>query len=333
MIQRDEQRVIDALRVFNGGLTVTDQDITVAESRLRKELEPPSPRRRLILLAAAVAAVLVVGFFVSQAIDGRESSTPPADKPSPASTLKKALQANAYNLGSEDFTAGAQPTAQDLAGFWLLREPFNAPLIVDADGGWSIGLPPQAGWGGSSTLTGNTWARRFSHTECDQPRGFTLPWHAAIASDGSLRLMFTGSQNVCTPADDREVWDRVTPGSPVADYLVAVSQEADWQKAPLSFRWQGVYVAPATGHVLAVTDDETYRYYDNLTDAPLTAAEQGDSGSIGSCGGGPFTGTVEVAQIPGVADYVGSYDAVRMTSTSSCVSGVAAEDAWVKVFG
>lgn len=337
MIQRDEQRVIDALRAYTGGITVTDQDIATAESRLRGSLEPPSPRRRLIILAAAVAAVLVVGFLVSRAIDSDPDSAPPIDRhSSPAATLKAALQADAYDLSSADFSAGAQPTASDMAGFWLLREPFIGPLLVDGGGHWWMGLPTDR-FGGTSTLTGDTWTRRFAANMCDQPDGFSLPWQAAIASDSSLHLTFTGSENVCTPADDREVWDRVTPGSPVADYLLAVTQEADWQAAPVSFLWQGLYVAPATGHLLEARSDGSYRYYDTLTDASLVAADRGEigvdsAGTSGSCAGGSFTGTVEVAQIPGVDEYVGSYDAVRFTSTmDNCGTGFAKEDVWVTI--
>lgn len=337
MIQRDEERVIGALRALTGGLTVTDQDINAAESRLMESLEPPSPRRRLVILAAALATVLVVGYFVAQAINREEASAPPAHTPSsPADSLKAALQADAYDLDSAEFTTGAQPTAQDLAGFWLLREPFIAALLVDGGGHWWMGRPTD-GFGGTSTLTGDTWTRRLDANMCDQPNDFSLPWQAAIASDSSLHLMFTGNQNVCTPADDREVWDRVTPGSAVADYLLAVTQEADWHAAPVSFRWQGLFVAPATGHVLEVTDDGNYRYYDTLTDASLVAADRGElgvdsSGTTGSCSGGSFRGSLEVALLPGVADYVGSYDAVRVTPTAdSCVSGVAAEDVWVNV--
>jgi hypothetical protein len=212
-------------------------------------------------------------------------------------------------------------------------------MFVDANGDWLMGLPAQA-LGGTSTLSGDTWTRRFNENGlCNQPRGFSLPWQATIASDGSLHLMFTGRENVCTPADDREVWDRVAPGSPVSDYLLAMTQEADWQTAPRSFRWTGLYVAPATGHVLEVTDDGNYRYFDTLTDASLDPADRGEIGfdgaeATGSCAGGSFTGTAEVTRIPGVDGYLGSYEAVRLaTTTDSCASGVTAQDVWVNVAG
>jgi hypothetical protein len=343
MIQRDEQRVIEALRAFTGGLTVTDQDITTAESRLRDSLEPPSPRRRLAILAAAVAAVLVVGFFVSRAIDRDTDSAPPVDRPSPAGTLKAALQADAYAVSSADFSAGAQPTARDLAGFWMLREPYGATMFVDAAGNWAMGYPTAPAVSGPSTLDGATWTRRLDDrgicAKGNDMIGVSQSWHAALAADGSLRLDLNASRASCTPADNREVWDRVAPGSPVADYLLAVAQRADWQPAPRSFRWLGLFVAPATGRVLEVTDDEQYRYYDTLTDASLVAADQGDvssdgAGTTGSCSEGSFAGSVEVALLPGVADYLGSYDAVRFTpTTDNCASSVAAHDVWVKVSG
>jgi hypothetical protein len=342
MSELDEQRVVDALRAYTGGLTVTDQEIITAESRLRDRLEPPSHRRRLVILAAAVAAVLLVGFFVSQAFDWNQESAPPADTPSsPADTLKDALQADAYDVGTAHSFAGVQPTAQDMAGFWMLRLPFSSVMLVDADGDWLMGAPTHPAVFGTSTLAGETWTRRHDErSQCNDNavRGLFQAWRAALAPDGSLRLEQTGGNPTCTPADNFEVWDRLVPGAPVADYLLAVTQDVAWQAAPVSFRWQGLYVAPATGHVLDVADDGTYRYHDTLTESSLVAADHGElgidnAGSAGSCVGGSFTGNAEVAQLPGVTGYVGSYDAVRVTTTTNnCASGVAEEDVWVKVF-
>lgn len=341
MIQRDEQRVIDALQAFTGGLTVTDQDIITAASRVRESVEPTSPRRRLVIVAAAVAAVLAAGFFIAQAIEGREDSAPPADSPSsPADTFKAAVEADAYN--SADFTAGAQPTVQDLAGFWLLREPYFFSMFVDGDGDWWLGSPRVSGVFGQSTLVGDTWTRRHAdNSECAkaEERAFYQAWRAALATDGSLRLELTGGDPNCTPADAREVWDRVTPGSPVGEYLLATTQAADWQEAPRTFRWQGLYVAPATGHVLEVADDGTYRYYDAFKDTSLNAADRGeiyveDSQTRMSCAGGSFNANlVEVAQLPGVDGYVGSFDAVRVAASETCSSGVSAQSVWVKLAG
>ena len=343
MTDSDERRVIEALRAFTGGLTVTDQDITTAESRLKESFEPPhSPRRGLVILAAAVAAVLVVGFFVSQAIDRHEDSAPPAANPSsPAEALEAALQADAYDLDSEAFGAGALPTAGDMAGFWLLREPFSAPLLLDGNGDWRIGFSAGAAWHGTSALDGDTWTRRHDDsTGCAEENGvshFSHSWRTALAQDGSLRLQLTRGINVCTPAEDREVWDRVAPGSPVSDYLVAATKEADWHAAPRTLRWLGLYVAPGTGHVLEVADDGTYRYYDSLSDVSR-ATDHGELGvdgrqTEGSCAGGRFSGTAETTQLPGVPDYVGSYDAFRLDITmNTCESSIGNETVWVHVF-
>lgn len=224
MNERDEQRVIEALRELTGGLTVTEQDINTAEARLKDRLEPPSPRRRLVVLAAAVAAVLAAGLVISQTIDLNDDAAPPAGTPpSPADSLRAALQADAYALPSADFTAGAHPTAQDLTGFWLLRAPYNSPMFVDGNGGWSAGTPTAPFMSGTSTLAGDTWTRRLGDRgACAQDAGlvgFSQPWRAALAHDGSLRAELTIDDTTCTPAEGREVWDRVGPGSPVADYL------------------------------------------------------------------------------------------------------------------
>jgi hypothetical protein len=341
MTQRDEQRVIDALRAFTGGLTVTDHDITTAESRLRDRLEPPSPRRRpLVILAVAVAAALVVVFFASQAIDRDEDSPSPAGTPpsSPADTLKAALQADAYRLTSAEFTAGAPPTARDLVGFWLLRSPYNAPIFVDTNGGWRLG-DVEGAWVGTSTVDAGTWTRVIQNPgDCAPGREpVSQSWHTALAADGSLRAQLTSSNVNCTPAEDREVWDRVASGSPVGDYLLAMAQKATWQAAPGAFAREGLYVAPETGHVLQVDADGTYRYYDSLTGVEVVAADRGRLEStgdtvIGSCTGGSFSASLETTRIPGVHGYTEPRDAVRMRSTTNtCASAVADQVVWVNI--
>ena len=341
MNQLEQQRVIEALRALTGGLTVTEQDINIADARLRDNLEPPSPRRRLALLAAAAAAVLAVAFVVFQTLDPGDDAAPPTEPPTttPADSLRAALQADAYTLSS-GFTAGARPTAQDLAGFWLLRAPYGFTLFVDGNGGWRGGTPLDRQAYGTSTVAGNTWTRRFDDgTACAQDNGGGLfqSWRAALAGDGSLRLQLTGGEPTCTPADTREVWDRVDPGSPVADYLLAMSQEATWQSTSGPLDWEGVYVAPESGHVLAVTRDGSYRYYDTLTDARLVAADRGDlesaAGTVtGTCAAGAFSGNLETTQVPGVDGYVLPFNAIRIaTTTDSCASGIAAQGVWVNV--
>ena len=43
MNQRDEQRVIEALQAFTGGLIVTENDMLIAGRNLKDNLEPPAP--------------------------------------------------------------------------------------------------------------------------------------------------------------------------------------------------------------------------------------------------------------------------------------------------
>ena len=342
MNERDEQRVIEALRELTGGLTVTEQDINTAAARLKIRLEPPSPRRRLVLLAAAVAAVLAVGLVISQTIDRDDAAPPAGTPPSPADSLRATLQADAYTLPSADFTAGATPTAQDLTGFWLLRAPYNSPMFVDGNGGWSMGTLTVPFGHGTSRLAADTWTRRLDDRGNCAPDaglvGFSQPWRTALAPDGSLRAELTIDNTTCTAAEGREVWDRAGPGSPVADYLFATAQDADWQPASGPFSWEGLYLAPETGHLLDVTKDGSYRYYDTLTDPRLVAADRGELESArgrmtGSCAAGAFSGSLETAQLPGVDGYVIPHDAIRIaTTTDSCASGIAEQGVWVNVF-
>jgi hypothetical protein len=335
MNERDELRVIEALQALTGGLTVTEQDIVDAGGELRDRLDPPSPHRRLALVvAAAVALVGVIGYIAFQAVDRDGHAAPPAHQPpSPGDDLRSALQADAYSLPYDEFTTGARPSYQDLAGFWLLRAPYGFTMFVDSDGGWRTGTPTRAWVHGDSTLAGATWTQRLqARGDCVRP---SHPWRAALATDGSLHLALNLANSDCTPADNREVWDRVDPGSPVADYLLATAHEAEWQAAPEPFKGRGLYVSPTTGHLLDVNRAGRYRYYDDVTGARLTSADHGElesaSGTVsGSCVGGGFSGSVETARIPGVPGYIQPYPAVRInTSDHGCRS--ITQGVWVKV--
>jgi len=342
--ERDERHVIEALQALTGGLIVTEDDIIEATGRLQDRLEPPSPRRRLLLLVAGVAAaVVLIGYVALQAIDRHGDASPPANPPthSPAADLKAALQADAYAIPAGRFTTGARPTYPQLAGLWLLRPPYSFAMFVARDGDWRMDSPTATGAFGTSRLAGHRLTRRLDdRSGCarSQPLvGHSTSWGAALARDGSLRLQLRNTPGTCTPADDREVWDRVDPGSPVASYLVAAANDVEWQAAPGQFKWERVYVAPKTGHVLEVTPDGHYRYYDALR-VRLDAADRGElqshpGGEVrGSCAGGDFSGILQVARIPSVAGYVFPHDAIRIrTSTTGCASGVAEEGVWVSL--
>jgi hypothetical protein len=169
MNEIEERRVIEALRAIPGGLTVTEHDIIDASTRMRHNLKSPAPRRNRALLAVAAAVVLIAGIASFQAITGDEKSAPsPADTPpSPADTLVSALQADpySYTLSFTEFTAGARPTAQDLAGIWLLREPFAQSLAVNGDLEWSHGSVLKE-FMAISTLDGRTWTRNLDGGFC-----------------------------------------------------------------------------------------------------------------------------------------------------------------------
>jgi hypothetical protein len=333
---RDELRVIEALQALTGGLTVTEEDIVTAGGRLNDNLEPPSRRRRLPLLVAAAAALLVaIGYVAFQAIDRDGTAAPPVDKPhTPADDLRSTLEADAYSLPTGPFTAGERATYPELAGFWLLRAPYGFTMFVESDGDWRQGAPTRHWTYGDSTLARATWTQRLADRDGCDPR--SRPWRAGMAADGSLRLELKVASATCTPADNREVWDRVAPGSPIADYLLATAQAAEWEAVADEFAWRGLYVSPVTGHLLEVTKTGRYRYYDALTGARLAAADRGElelaSGTVtGSCIGGSFSGRVQSGRTPGVEGYVHPYRAIRIdTSRDGC--GSLAEGIWVNLF-
>jgi hypothetical protein len=307
-------------------------------------------RRRTTLIGTGAAAAVFVGggvYGVAQ-IDRDAGSQPPITKQptqssesSPAAEdLQAALAADAYGSAASDFNDGPTPSSQGLAGLWLLRAPYGpAPLVVDGDGDWGYGLfPGPDAVGGSSTLDGRTWTRNFA-SPCS---GISkLPWRASIAGDGSLHLDFRGQTNVCTPADDREVWDRLVPGpSPVMDFLRETSDQIDW-RAPAKWQWAGTYVDPATGHVLDIGEDGSYRYLSAVTGDQLAPTRRGvldpedatQPGAMsGSCGDGSFTASYEVGQTPAVAGYLLPHDAVKITPVGeACSHDIGAARIWVKV--
>lgn len=343
MNERDEQRVIEALQTLTGGLIVTEHDILTAGGRLRDRLDAPPPRRRTpLLVAAAAVALLLVGYVVSQALDRGGDAAPPVNQPvhTPADDLTEALRANVYTVPEGRFTAGAAPGMSDLTGLWLLRDPFGFVMFVQADGAWHLDTPTGTLAFGGSTLNGDTLTRRLDNrsgcAQGNQLLDYVQRWRAALAQDGSLRLLLTDDNTTCTPATEREVWDRVGPGSPVGGYLLATARDADWQSAPARLAWEGLYVAPETGHVLAVDGQGRYRYYD----APAERLDDADRGELksrqgevsGTCDGGTFSGTLEVARFPGVPGYVSEHEAIRIDTTSTgCASGVSGEGVWVNL--
>jgi hypothetical protein len=334
MNQRDEQRVIEALQAFTGGLTVTENDMLIAGRNLKDNLEPPRPRRRLAMVAVAAAA-LVAGFVAFEFINANDDTdtVKPAQTQTPAEVLTAALEPNAYSVPVDESGDGTPPTAEQLAGFWLLR-PYRdvaVPMLVTGNGSYSLGAN---GLTGASTLSGSTWLRQLGpHAGCPRTQAFTT----AIASDGSLRAQVAPADNSCTVTDGLEVWDPVAPGTPVADYLSAMAGEANWQATSVPSGQQGIYVGPSTGHVLVITDKGRYRYYDSLTANELVAADRGelesDAGTVsGSCTGGSFSGRLETAPIPGVDALLDGSTAIRITAdTDSCATSVATEDVWVRV--
>ena len=338
MNEVEELRVIEALRAIPGGLTVTEHDIIDASTRMQHNLKSPAPRRNRALLAVAAAVVLIVGIATFQAITGDEQSAPaPAGTPSPADTLASALQANPYAIAGAEFRAGTRPTAEDLVGVWLLRAPFAGSLVVNGDLEWGYASVRKA-YVGSSTLDGRTWTRNVDGV-CPSSGPGRLdpqPWTASIAGDGSLRLVFAGTTNTCTPADDHEVWDRLAPGpSPVVDYLRATSGDIDWA-APTDSGLTGFYVNTESRHVLEVAEDGSYSYLDSVTGPEFTPSDQGTLdlgvGAIsGTCGSGSFSTTFEVGQSVAVLGYLPAQDLVRIAAADACSPGIGAGGVWLKV--
>ena len=341
MNPHDEGRVIEALRALTGGLTVTDQDIVEARSRLKTGLEPTTSRRRRLTLALAAAAVLVAGFVSVRAIT-REESAPEPTPASPVEELTAALQVSAYGLPEEEFLAGGAPRPDDLVGLWHLRPPYGPlTMVLRSSGSWQMGSS-LSGDRGPYRIEGRLLTRRFGAGNCPDLQGYgnASPWQSAIAADRSLRLQFAGQRNTCSPADDREVWDRLGPGpSPLSQFLAKATAGLEWAPASAAEFPPGMYFAPTGGQVLEVERDSTYRYYDSrllLADqGRLTVSEDASGLRIGAtCRGGGFEATAQAGSTPEVTYIIPARDAVLIEPTSGgCASGLGSATAWVLLTG
>lgn len=338
MNSEQERRVVEALQALTGGLTVTEHDTLTAQNRLKDNLEPPSPRRKLALVAAAAAALTIVGYVAVQAIDDPEDDagrTITTGVPSAGDRLAEQLQDNAYGGVQDDFLGDVAPSQSDFEGLWLLRTPSDGVLFVDGDGDWGhYGAPGNLI--GRSTLDGRTWTRHV-RDHCGGKK--TIPFTAGLAGDGSLHLLFTGSVNECTPAGDREVWDRLVPGpSPVMDYFRDSLDDVTWTNPRASWSWEGEYVDAETGSLLVVEADRTYALYADLTGADVAPSDEGligrtaDRGQLtASCSAGGLTGRFEVGMIPEAPGLVDSRVAVRVDSADDAC-GLAGDQVWVELF-
>lgn len=334
MTSQQERRVIEALQALTGGLTVTEQDILTANNRLKGSLEPSSPRRRLAMVAIVAAAAVVAGMVIFQATDDDESSAPQVTNETTTATddLLAALDPDAYAGSTEALAADPAPTLSDLAGVWVLRPYGDVTIPMQVTGNGSYRYGPSGPFA-ETTLTGHTWVRDTFGHDCPRTQTYT----SAIGPDGSLRLQVAPEDNTCTITDGREVFDPVAPGTPVADYLLAVSDEVSWQPVGASEDLAGFYVAPATGHVLDVDKDGSYRFYDSLSAAEPVPADQGELSTepgalAGSCTGGTFSGPLETARFPEVEDFLAGTTALRLSADKDqCASSLAANDLWVRL--
>lgn len=366
MNEVDERRVIDALQAISGGLTVTDQDLREAQARLHEQIPPDPTRRHTAVTAIVAAAAVVAGVIGVMEVTARNDTTPPSpagrtlEKPAAAAvTLANALDGDAYEGPREDFLAGRPPTQDDVEGLWLLRRPFSAPMVFDAKGNWSLGAPSDPWVGGPYSIRGSSLSRDvLVDYKCSEgPRPFRLSWAAAMADEGSLRLQFTGQLNRCTPADDREVWDRLLPGpSPLADYFREVSTTIGWEPAEvteISKSFDGfevglgedLYYDPRSGHLLEVLTQGRYRYYDDperfvvegttlpADEGRLTTSQGAETVNLeGTCRGGRFTATLMSGTTPEVDGIAVELHALQVTPTSDgCTSGIAAERVWLRL--
>lgn len=350
MNARQEQRVIEALQALTGGLAVTEHDMLVANNKLKDNLEPPSPRRRLIPVAVVAAAAVVAGFVLFQVVDSNnDAAPPPTSDTSPAEeALVAALDENGYGGVHEDFNAGSPPSAQDLVGLWLLRAPYSGPLAVQTDLDWThenIGNPKAFS---SSTLDGRSWIRKRDgldaacRTANGQPGLPALPWDASMAGDGSLHLAFAGAphQNSCTPADDREVWDRLVPGpSAIMDYFLEVTSELSWQIPMSEFSLSGIYVNVKDGTVLEILDGRFF-YIEGIGKPGAATSSLGrldhaaEPGALeGSCGSAEFNAGLRVGWTPAVTQYVEAHRALQITApTGDTCRTFGIDGVWVSLY-
>ena len=271
-----------------------------------------------------------------QTFGGEDDAAPgPADNPGPQETLQATLEEDAYTLPAAEFLAGAAPTPADLAGLWLLREPYRFTMVMDAEGRWMSG-GPSSPFAGRWTLAGDTLTRHLADDHpCrdESPGAYPAPWRAALAEDGSLHLEFAGTVNVCSPADDREVWDRAAPTTAMGELFRDSVPSLTWATAGSSLP-TGLYYGADTGRMMDVMRSGRYRIHDPAA----TGFPVSDQGQMRypepealriTCGAATVTGTLEAAILPAVEDAFWVY---RISASGpACAAGLGGEETWVHV--
>lgn len=352
MTELDERRVVEALRTIPGDLAVTDRDLEQALARLHEELPLRSHRRRTAVAAIAATAAVAAGLLGVAEVTERDDAAPvgptgqarESDTPS-AAALIETLGTTGYSGSGDEFLGGPPPSREDVVGLWLLRQPFPNLIVFDADGRWRVGSTFDPWAGGRYSLEGDALTRTVSTGDCGRREGLSLPWAAGMAADGSLRLRFTGVLNTCTPADDREVWDRLAPGrSPVRDYLIEATAALTWQLDGFTVN-EGLYFAPRTGNLLEIFRDGRFRFHDFPDEVRLGALDsvaeagrlttdhtQGATTVHGTCRQGDFSVTAMRGRIPEVPGIIADMEALRFTaSRGDCSTGIAAGETWVRL--
>lgn len=353
----EEGRVIAALQALTGGLDMSDNELLDARDRLRRRTSTPqgpaSRRPVLVLLAAAAAIVLVLGVLVVQLVRDDDDAAPgPTGTSSPAEVLTDALVDNPYDLTEGQFLTGEPVTRQNLAGLWFLSLDqaglpgdsvfLPMPMIISRNGWWRSGVATHPLAFGPSRIGGGEWTRILDgRAQCARGAGvdgYEQIADAVIAADGALRINLV-SRTQCTLLDEREVWHRLAPGSPVLEYFRDTADEIAWGawdatgETPSS----GMYVDAATGHVLAVHPDGRYWYYTDLAERRLLAADRGtlkisaDGSVAGTCRTGTFRGTAQTGNTAPVTGPLVAQKTLRITETVGDCGTVGDDKVWVRL--
>jgi hypothetical protein len=207
--------------------------------------------RRKSASMALVAGLVIAGAVLGiQALrEGDEPSRKPATVPA-----------------ARPYLQGLEPTAERLAGIWVIHD--DNPLLVrfSPDGTYAfdnIGLldtDPAAS--GTFEVSGRTITFVEGQSRIC-PEGDRYGWRASVTTDGRLHVLHLSTQEVIDDIPDdcdlagESTWTRVSPSSQAGMRIPAIPQGDEAPPSSIS-ALRGIWLLEGGGHLIRFNTDGTY---------------------------------------------------------------------------
>jgi hypothetical protein len=227
---------------------------------------------------------LAVLVLVGAACSGDSDQTPATDADDEITAT------DAEETSPAEEALGDVPTEEDLAGLWLLDEPWDteSPRTdhmwrFTPDGTWlsawterfgTTAAPPNRG---PYELSGDTLSA--TNTEGDGcPTNASWVWRVGVSGDGKLRAEFIESSTDCTmPLGTVWSFTRISPQSPASEAITTEIATDAGEPVTSPRQVGGLWRLEGTGQLVLIDiDDGTYQ----IDDAGQIGADPNDTGSL-----------------------------------------------------